>query len=56
MKESKKAVEKIKRKIFCRKIQEEQGLQKIQKIHLYGRNMIENIGSFSKNKKGKSGH
>ncbi|KAJ1415134.1 collagen alpha [Sesbania bispinosa] len=55
MKESKKADEKIKRKNFCKRIQEVQGLQKIQEIHFHRRNMIEKIGSFSKNKKGKSG-
>ncbi|KAJ1392801.1 putative WD repeat-containing protein 87-like [Sesbania bispinosa] len=56
MNESKKVVEKLKRKIFCNKIQEEQVLQKIQKMHFYGRNMIGNIRRNSKNKKGKSGH
>ncbi|KAJ1409083.1 putative WD repeat-containing protein 87-like [Sesbania bispinosa] len=43
MNESKKAVEKMKRKAFSNKIQEEQVLQKIQKMHFYGRNMIGNI-------------
>ncbi|KAJ1422791.1 DNA-binding protein HEXBP-like [Sesbania bispinosa] len=56
MNESKKEVEKMKRRVFCNKIQEEQVLQKIQKMHLYGRNMIGNIKSNSKNKKRKPGH